>query len=144
MEVQFNFNNDHSAKPIHVKRLVSKLLSQFQPIAVRSSSFILNDVPDDFYVHTNKEMLTTIISSLLTAVIRKSVNSCIRVNIKRYNNIVLFRLSHSNAKVRVTTDVHWHKVNAMAAKLDGCIIEDTIRKTHATITLSFPCLANAA
>jgi len=145
MEIQFYFSNQSKhTQPVRVKSLVSQLLSQFQPLAVEKRSFLLNDVPENFTVHTNESKLTAIMSSLMNSFINKSLDSCIRISAKRYNNIILLRLSHSNATMNFTPDPDWNKVNMLAANLGGCIIEDDIRRSHATITLSFRCLANAA
>ena len=145
MEVQFNFNNRKThSRTISLKRLVAQLLLNLQPFAAGQGSFIVNNVPADFYVHTDENNLAVIISYLLNSIIGRSRRSCIRVNVKRYNNIILFHLSDSNTELIHTSDHDWQEVNRLAGKLGGCIIEDDIRKKHATVTFSFCSLANAA
>jgi len=136
MEVQF--------KTICLNSLVEQLVSQFQSLALRQGSFVVNNVAADFYVSTDKNNLATVISSLLSSVISGGRDSCIRVSAKRFNNIILFHLQDSNSAFTKDADRDWHEVNMLAGKLGGCIIEDEVRKKHATITFSFRSLANAA
>src|SRR5580765_7001445 len=91
MEAQFCLSNRKTeSQTISVKCLVTQLLSQFQPLAVTHKSFIINDVPADFYATADKNNLTAVISSLLNSIISRSSGSCIRLSAKRYNNIILF------------------------------------------------------
>jgi|KBSSwiStaDraftv2_1062776.scaffolds.fasta_scaffold178258_1 hypothetical protein len=145
MEIQFGINNNKTTNnPIPLKLLVEQLALQFQLPALRNGSTILNDVAEDLYVHADKNILAKIISSLLDSVTDSSRNSYIRISAKRYNNIVLFHLRDSNTSCTQTKNYDWEEMNLLAGKLGGCIIEDEIKKKHATITFSFCSMANAA
>jgi len=145
MELQFSFRNT-TVQPhtISLKLLVEQLILSFQPIAVRHGSVILNDVPVDLYVNADKDILVKVISSLLSSVISSSRNSYIRINTKRYNNIILLHLKDSNTAFTYSSIDDWQEINMLAGKLGGCIIEDEIRKKHGTLTFSFCSMANAA
>ena len=152
MEAQFCLSSSQfclssrktESQTISVKCLVTQLLSQLQPLAVTHKSFIINDVPADFYATADKNNLTVVISSLLSSIISRSRSSCIRLSAKRYNNIILFQLRDSNVEFTHTPHHDWQEINMLAKKLGGCIIEDDIRKKHRIITFSFRSLSNAA
>ncbi|MFI5133907.1 MAG: hypothetical protein ACHQEB_06195 [Chitinophagales bacterium] len=145
MEVQFTFGDPKTQiRTIALDRMVTRLLPRFQPAAVRQKSFIINDVPPDFYVDTDKEILAAAISSLFVSFISRTHNSCIRVTAKRYNNIVLLRLKDANTGFTSVSDYNWQEARSLAAKLGGCVIIDDMYQKSATITLSFRCEANAA
>jgi len=145
MEIQFGICNSKTTnKPVPLKLLVEQLVLQFQSSALRNGSAILNDVPEDLYVNADKNILSKIISSLLDSITYSSRNSYIRISTKRYNNIILFHLRDSNTAFIPTQNYDWQEMNLLAEKLGGCIIEDDLRKKHATITFSFCSMANAA
>jgi hypothetical protein len=109
------------------------LLSEFQPKAVKHRSFIVNDVPEDLYVYAHKNNPVMIISSLLNSIISRSRRSCIRLSAKRYHDIILFRLKDSTTAFTHISNHDWQEVNMLAKKLDGCVIENEIRKEHAQL-----------
>jgi hypothetical protein len=145
MKNQFSVSNpENQSQTISLKHIVAQLFSQFQPLAVKHRSFIVNDVPADLYVYADKNNLVMIISSLLNSIISRSRRNCIRVSAKRYHNIVLVRLKDSTKAFTHISGHDWRQVNMLAKRLDGCIIENDIRKEHATITFSFCSLVSAA
>lgn len=151
MEIQFtsytseiNVPEDESTSSIGLDKMIAKLISRFQPFSVLNGSFIINDVPAGFYVDADKNLLATVISHLFSAMISKTKNSCIRISAKRYNNIILLRMSDTTGFIHSINTHHWYEMRSMAEKLGGCIIIDDIRKKQSNITLSFRCLANVA
>lgn len=133
-----------SSESIPLSRMVSQLVSRFQPFAVMRQSLIVNDIPKGFYVDTDENILATVIGHLFNTVIANTKSSCIRISAKRYGNIILIRISDPNGKMQSLSNQDWHALKAMAEKLGGCIIEDDIRRNSANITFSFRCLSNAA
>ena len=132
-----------NAKPFSLKRLVSRLLSEYQPFAVNHHSFIINDVSDDFFVHGNKEDVDMIISSLLKSVVSRSRNGCIRVTARRYHDIIVIRLKDS-CSISLPDYFDLKNLNVLAEKLGGCVLENNKRSKNAVITFRFQCLAKAA
>src|SRR5258706_16054001 len=147
MKVQFTIGyiDEVPVKTICLNRLVARLLVSFQPVAVLQKSFIVNDIPAGFQVNADKGDLLSVISYLLSSVIRKSPNSCIRVSAKRYNNIVLLRLKETNTNINHTRtfEYNWQQVNHFAEKLGGCIVVNELLKTSPTVTFSFRSLEAA-
>lgn len=128
---------------VSLNRLVARLVAQLQPIAVKQQSFIVNDVPGDFHVRADSTQLTMIISSLLNWVIGRTYKSCIRVSVKQINNTVLIRVKDPSSLSSHSSEQFWQKMNLLAAKIGGCIIENEVRK-KSTVTLSFSGLEQAA
>lgn len=144
MDVQFTFNREKQSQGVSLKRFVSQLLSEFQPLAVKNQSLIINEVPADFYVHTDKNILALIIRLLFHSIASTGSSNCIRVNVKRYNSIVLFQLKNTNTSFTYAPESNWQKINTLAQKIGGCIIENQMKERHATIIFSFCSLTNAA
>ncbi|MES1218042.1 MAG: hypothetical protein ABUT20_21220 [Bacteroidota bacterium] len=145
MEVQFSFNErSKAAQPISLRQLVTEQASQFQSLALQHRSILVNDVAADLLVSTDKNILASVIASLLRCTVNDSRSSDIRITAKRYNNIILLRVRDSNTAFSTAPYQDWKEINRLAGKLGGCIIEDDIRKKHATVTLSFCSMAIAA
>jgi hypothetical protein len=122
---------------ITLDKMLSNLLWVFQPIAAKRSSFIINDVPPEFYIHTDHPLLERTLGSLLTSVISRSRNSCIRVSAKRYKNIVLLRIKDNKGNFSYDLEKGLCNSQLMAEQLGGCIVANDLRKKTATITLTF-------
>jgi len=126
-------------------RLVASLLPRFQPVAVNRRSFFVNDIPQNFYIDADENMLATVIGSLLNSVALRSQNSCIRVSAKRFNDIILLRLKDANNKgFNPFNREQWLEVKPIAEKLGGCILADEETNDTVTVIFSFRSLPNAA
>lgn len=136
-------HHQNELQTVSLNRLVAELIAQLQPLAVKQHSFILNDVPGDFHVKSDRSTLTMIMAALLNRVIGRTFKSCIHVSVKRINHIILIRVKASNSLDSHPPQQFWQKINQLAATIGGCIIENDLRK-KGTITLSFPGHAAAA
>src|SRR6476646_10482322 len=96
MEIKFTFGTPvKTSGTVSLNKMIRRLLYSFQPAAVRRNSFFVNDVPPDFVVNANKNMLAAVISELLSSILYKTKNSCIHITAKRYSGIILFKLKDS-------------------------------------------------
>jgi hypothetical protein len=143
MNFQSPGHNQNELPPVSLNRLVARLVAQLQPIAVKQQSFILNDVPGDFHVTADSSTLTMIIAGLLNWVTDRTYKSCIHVSVRRINSTILIRVKDSSSLGNYSSGPFWQKMNLLAARIGGCIIENETRK-KGIITLSFSGLAQAA
>ena len=143
MKIQSPDNHPNELTTVALKQIVSGLIAQWQPFAVKQRSFILNDVPGDFHLKIDVTALTMVISAIFNSMISRTSNSCIRISIKQFNDIILLRLKASNPSGYRCSQPDWHKINRLAAKIGGCIIENDSTKKK-SVTLSFYGLAVAA
>ena len=87
-------------------------------------------------------MLATVISRILTTVIDKCGNSCIRLSAKSYHNVVLFRINHAFTKDFQRNDLL--EADSFAATLGGCITLNTQARKGNAIIFSFISISEAA
>lgn len=131
------------AAPKTLDCLVSLLATSVLPTAVRRKSFIINEVPHEFFIATDGNMLASILSGLLQTVVTHAENSCIRIAAEGYGNIVLIHLKDSgNFNNRpVANDLQ--QVQQLAKKIGGCVSISNQRE-EMTIAFTFPNLPQAA
>jgi signal transduction histidine kinase len=130
-------NSTAQQTPLSLKKLVSQVLTHFQPAAVRNKSFLLNDVPDNFWVNSDENILTSVIGSLFSAVISKSKSACIRVSAQTYNNMVVVNVRDSNNSIHVRIPKELEEAQPLAGQLGGCITLNHRQNEGTTVTLSF-------
>ena len=92
-----------------------------------------------FFVHASKKDLEMAISSLLNSVVSRSRNGCIRVTASRYNDIIVIRVKDS-CSISLPDYYDWQKLNVLAEKLGGCVLENNKSSKNAAITFRFQCL----
>ena len=148
MEVMFTPEISLAPKKKHtgtvaLNKMVSRLLYAFQPAAVQHNSFFVNEVPVNFTVNADRNMLAAVISGLLNSVAGKTKNSCIHLGAKRYSNIILFRLQNLNADGNGHFEYNWREINPLVEKLGGCITIGEANRRSSSITFSFRSLADA-
>ena len=117
-------------------KLIARQLAVFQPLAVRQSSFIVNEVPADFRIMADEKTLSSLVHSMLSSVVSHSRNSCIRVSVKQFGNIIL--LKFRERKGEIVFDMNRTNVMALTEKLGACIFMNDGRKKTNMLTLSFP------
>ncbi len=122
---------------LSLQRLVSQLLIQFQPAAVRQKSFILNDVPGNFWVNTDENMLASVISSLFSSVINRCKSACIRVSASTYDNMVVVNVQDSNHAGKAGIPQELNAALPLAERLGGFISMHNRRQDATRITFSF-------
>jgi hypothetical protein len=131
MNIPFSFGHPQADNgTISLRRVLARQLRWFQPLAVKKNSFVINDVPGDFRVSVNKELLVTAIYDLLESVISKTSHGCIRISVKRYRHTGFIQ--------------NWQRVKPVAEKMGGSVIVNSGNGRNVSVTLSFRCLSDAA
>lgn len=76
---QTSTNSTNPNSQVSIYHLVNKLQANLLPHAVRKRSFIINDVEKDLCVAADENMLSFIVSGLLSNTIFGKPGSCIRI-----------------------------------------------------------------
>ena len=118
--------------------LVEQLLRSNQPSIEQSHSCIVNDIPEDLEVRTDTEMLSSVISGMLSLAIIHAKDSCLRISATLNCGTVQLNLKDYNRFNSYSHPQGLHRVQSMANKLGGTLAVAAMRQGEKTIALSFP------
>lgn len=118
-----------------LRQLVDQLSLCLLPQVVRQKILIVNDIQQELFVNTDKNILASVISSLLNITILHSQNSCIRVSAKYFGNITLVHVTNNDRSLEGVIAHSLKQIQPLAEKLGGCV-EVTNNKTKGT-TVAF-------
>lgn len=118
--------------------MVSALMKSELPMAVRRKSFFVNDVPSEFYLSIDQQILALVIRGLLHTVVSHTANSCIRISANSYGPIVLMHVKDSNSFNYHGIYEDLLPVQQIAGRMGGFVSITSKREDVTTITFSFP------
>lgn len=81
-----------SVSNVALHQLVDKLIIGLLPIAVSRKSFIVNDVPPGAMVSTDENMLSLILSTLLSRAVTATQSQCVRVDADATGDCTVIKL----------------------------------------------------
>lgn len=110
-----------TANIISLNQLVSRLLDSYIPLAVAKNSFIINDVQRDLQVKADEQVLSLVVSNLLTNAIDTSKMVCIRVEAIKTETGVQIRVRHNGASYYSTVTNSFSQAMEAARMLGGNI-----------------------
>lgn len=117
--------------------LINTLSGRFELPAIPNRSLVINDIPDNISIDADEELLSAVLSGILTKVIRNTENGSIRITAKKYNNVVLLHIKNDGV-LHYDSIVHSLPVlQAQAEKLGGFIGFTSFRNRISTIAFSF-------
>ena len=67
------------SKKTSVHQVVSQLITSLQPFAVRRNNLLLNDIPRDFAVDIDGNMLAYMLTQLVNSAVESTENRCIHI-----------------------------------------------------------------
>jgi K+-sensing histidine kinase KdpD len=107
-------------------------------------SIIINDVPDEIFLQTDGELISSALHNLLSLVISHSQNSRIRITAKFFGNVVLLHVKDDGCLNYDSISQNLNKIQSIAEKLGGFIGFTSYRNKLTTIAFSFMNSAEAA
>jgi hypothetical protein len=140
-------------KPVETERLSSfttldkladRMIESFSPLAAHSRNHFVNDIPEQLYIDTDENILASILSGLLHAVVRNAKESCIRISAKIYSNVILVHIKDYNSINYCPVENSLSDLQFMAEKIGGSVSITSQRHNVATFAFSFPNLPLAA
>jgi hypothetical protein len=132
------FTCSHSEKTV-LKPLVSQLVKNLLPWAVRNKSFIVNDVPAEFNYLADSDPVIQVLTGLFNTFITYASDSCIRISAeKMFGNMVQVTVQDNNSNHTYAVACALQKVVPLAEKLGGHLNISNRRQKITTISFIFP------
>jgi len=129
---------DLQSGPQSISQLVKLIAANARPSAMRHNSFIVNEVPPDFKILTDENILATVLSRLIYCLVNDAVNSCIRVSAKEYDDIVFVYMKSTHGVDNDAIDNELQQAQAYAKKMNGNIGLSREDEKVNGIVFSFP------
>ncbi|MBL7762693.1 MAG: HAMP domain-containing histidine kinase [Chitinophagaceae bacterium] len=120
-----------------LKQLVKKLVATYQPIAVNQNSFFINEVPEHLLLHADKQVLSTLLGSLLYLTARCGKNTCIKISAKRYHDVLLLHVVDTCTENSYSILTELQHLKILAEKIGGFLDITSRRNKQTTISFSF-------
>ncbi len=117
--------------------LIKEVTESLAPDVFRNKSAIINDVPHDIIVSTEKELLASVLSSLMNLVIMHTENSRIRITAKLYGNVVLLHVKDDGCLNYDSISQRLARIQSLAERLGGFVGFTSYRNKLTTIAFSF-------
>lgn len=127
-----------------LRHMISRLASNYLPVARNNKSYFVNDVPDEVYIDTDPELVATVLNGMLSAVVANASQSCIRVSAKLYGNVILIHVKDYNNLNYCSVENGLQQLQPFAEKVGGHVSVTSQRHNVATFAFGFPNLPLAA
>ena len=120
-----------------LRQLVDQLSLSLLPQTVQQKSLIVNDVQQEMFVNTDKNILASVLSSLLNITILHSQNNCIRVSAKLFGNITLVHVKNNDSSLDGAIAHRLKQIQPLAEKLGGCVAVTHNKIKGTTVAFTF-------
>lgn len=127
-----------NSSPETIYHLVKLIAANALPSALRTNSFIVNDVPPDLKIIADENILATVLSRLLYCLVNHSGNSCIRISAKEYDDIIFIHLKSNRGFSNNAVDTDLQQAQSYAKKMNGNIGLNKDDDKITGIVFSFP------
>ena len=124
--------------PKTIHQLVKLIIANALPSALRNSSFIVNEVPEQFLVIADENILATVLSRLLYSLVNHSESSCIRLTAKEYDDIIFVQMKSTRGFDNEAIDSDLQQAQSYAKKMNGNIGLSRDEEKVTGIVFSFP------
>jgi len=118
--------------------VTSHLVNTFMDEATRNKNFFINEMPCDLLLEADPQLFESVLSGILAAVVSSAKNSCIRLTVKIFSNIILVQVKESNGLNSHYMDIALLELLPIAEKMRGSVSVTSQRKKITTITFGFP------
>ena len=131
-----------SSEPASLHHLIKNVTEGFAADAFRNRASIINDVPHDLGINTNKDLLASVLDGLMQLVITHTNNSRIRITAKIYGNVVLIHVKDDGCLSYDSISHKLSRIESLAEKLGGFVGFTSYRNKLTTIAFSFMNIAS--
>lgn len=125
-------------QPRNLFQLVRLAADKSKLTAVQRNSFIINDVPRDFEIVSNGNILTTILNSVVSTVVSNTEHSCIRIKATEYEDIINIYIRDNSSSSNYAVNANLEQAKQLAKKMNGSLTIRNMEEKFTTILLSFP------
>lgn len=130
-----------NSSPETIQHLVKLIATSALPSALRNNSFIVNDVPVEFKIIADENMLATVLSRLLYCLVNNAENSCIRISAKEYDDIMFIHMKSNRGIGNEAVENDLQHAQSYAKKMNGNIGLNKDEDKITGIVFSFPNLS---
>ena len=118
-------------------QLVDLLSINLQSKTVEHRSLIVNDIKQEMFVNTDKNILATVLNNLLSITIANSQNNSIHVSAKLFGNIILVHVKNNDISLDQAITQSLKQIQPMAEKLGGCVAVTHNKLKGTTVAFTF-------
>ena len=128
-----------SKSNLSLHKLVDDVINVSSPVPAHTKSPVVNNVPANLYLNTNKDIVASVIDGLLNAVIMNATDGEIYVSAKElFGNTVKVFVKDNNCYNTYAVACGLLKVVPLAEKIGGYLNIINQRQKITTIEFSFP------
>ena len=106
---------------VSLHRLVSELVESLLPLTIKRHSLVLNEVPRDFFVGADEDMLAYVLWSLINGAIQSTHSECIHIEGVAMDGCMMIRIKDVGTYFRHTISREYRQVQHVAERLGGSI-----------------------
>ena len=128
---------------VPLNHLAGSLINSYLALAVERSNVLVNEIPADITVEYNQHSVSSILNSLMKAVLLNTRGTRIRVSARRFGYVLVVELHKSGAVNGYAMACSLQDVNSEAEKIGG-YLNISIQDKLTTVSFSFPNLPVAA
>ena len=85
-----------SNSPFVLQTLASTIINSLLPAAVRKNNFIINDIPKNFVIDADEQIIASLLKGFVEEGITSSSNNCIRIGANCSGNFVVLCIKETN------------------------------------------------
>lgn len=122
----------------NLNELAGHLTGRFQSAAVTNQNFFVNDIPANLPISYNKEWLSSVISAMLSVVVRHAHNTRIRLSARRYGYIIVLEMEQDGDIDNYARDRSLQQIEQLANRIGGCIHMSYRESEMKILSFSFP------
>ena len=122
--------------------VIDRLSESLEPLFISKATSIVNDVPPDLFVGTDKNVLASVLSSLLNHLIINEGCHTIQISAKLFGNVVLIHIKDRGGKNYSPVAQNITRIQPMVERLKGFVGITSHRHDRTTIAFSFVNMSN--
>jgi len=106
---------------VSLSKCVSQVIDDILAATDEKSDSIINDVPTEMFVSTNKGILASVLSCLLITMVMNNRNNAIHISAKTVGNITLMHIRNSYAEIIDHIAGSMPKIEILTETIGGCV-----------------------
>ena len=122
----------------NLNHLVRHLAGNYLPVAVSNHSFFVNDIPANVAVENYGQMITSVISRMLSIVTGHVKNTCIRLSARKVGDLTVMEIKESGTVNSYALASDLQTVNLLAEQMGGRLSISIPKPEVTTISFAFP------
>jgi len=117
--------------------VVDQLVKTFTAKATSNKSYFVNEIPGHLQLRRDPQVISSVLSGLLTTVVSYAKDSCIQLSARLYGNIILVRVRNSGGLNINGIDSQLQTLLPLAERMRGSIGFTSQRNNITTICFGF-------